>query len=148
MRKIEMWYVLGVKGHERGGCYFKLFPSFDLANPFRISLLVSVLSTCGCFLLTFDKGCLHLFPEDRAWGLRWRRGLLRCLWKHSVEIDGENVTGWIWMSLYLCGSHNPFPYFCHLTLQWCYMEPTPTQWLKTTFIFSGLYRLAVGWLLK
>lgn len=59
-----MWYVLGVKGYEKGGCSFKLFPSFDLASPFRISLLVSALSVSGCFLLTFDKGCLYLFPED------------------------------------------------------------------------------------
>lgn len=47
--------------------------------------------SCSCFLLTFDKGCLHPFSEDRAWGLRWGRGLLRCLWKHSVEFDGESV---------------------------------------------------------
>lgn len=64
---------------------------------------------CSCLIRAVFMSYWKTVPED--WS---EERLLKCFWKHSLEIDGGR--GCYSMSLHLCGLCSPFPYFCYLTV--------------------------------
>lgn len=101
----------------------------------------------------YFKDCLPLLLEDSSWGLRWRRGLCKCiLWKQNKNkkknkqnqkpknilcklMERKIIILWVCICVVcLILSHSSADCsFSQLLFQECCIEPPPTQWLNTLF---------------
>ena len=96
----------------------------------------SVAVFCSCLIKAFSISPWKAVPEG------YSSTFENILWKLMGK---ETLTGWvcIYVVCVLLFHISAIWPFSQLSFQYCCLEPTPTQWVKTTFIFLMLVQ--IGW---